>query len=484
MISVDAQPIDGNLAIDAQNQYGNHADYLDVNAIIQHGRIAVDAYEKPAGLQCYIPLFNTISPWWGELALDAGSHVRASVAKRTNPVTGLIESVANNIPRFEKHDNLLALLDEPIGQNLIHYSHELGNAASGGWWADTRLTSVIADGMLAPDGNVVADGLVADVNNNSHHITSALIPGIAQNDKVVLTAFAKPGDEDWVYLRVRFFDIGDAYLGDRGAYFFNVSTGAIGTIGEAGSATVHDYKIEAVANGFYRIGLIVSNNDGNTSKVDGQLYAAPADGFLIFTGDATTVNTWFWEADLMKQDFFSSPVPTSGGTVTRATESGYPLWDLPLGLFNAEGLASVWVRFGWGETDMPQDGTRTNSGIIVTRDNASSLVFVEHDSDFVINASFSSFDGTIWAIREHNFIANTWYKLVIKWSSTTSKMRAGYDSGAGIDWGVEVAFDGSYTLGTSLRLAFGLFGPMWLHKLMIWDYIPTDIEINAHHGSP
>ncbi len=468
MISVDAQPIDGNLAIDAQNQYGNHADYLDVNAIIQHGRISVDAYEKPAGLQCYIPLFNTISPWWGELALDAGSHVRASVATRINPTTGLIESLANNIPRFEKY-TLAALLDEPTGTNLIQYSHELDD----GWWTRTRLTSITVNGMLAPDGNIVADGLVADGGNVAHYINTPAIAGITQNDKVVQTVFVKPGNEDWILIQVAFRTALNAFIG-LGSYYFDIANGVIGATREDANVTIHSYMIQPAANDFYKVGLIVSINDATVDIVRVDLFSAHVNANAVFTGDTTTVNTWVWGADLKKQAYFDSYVPTSGATATRATESGYPLYDLPLGLFNAEGTASVWVRLGGSSVDFGVN----EFGFVTSQDAYKSIIY---STGF---GAIKTRDGLNVGVINLAYSANTWYKLVAKWSSTTLKMQVGYDSGAGIVWGGEVAFDGSYTLGTALRLAYGLYGPIWFHKLMIFDRTATDIEINAHHGSP
>jgi len=476
MISIDAQPIDGNLAIDAENQYGNHADYLDVNAIIQHGRISVDAYEKPAGLQCYIPLFNNISPVWGELALDAGSHVRASVATRQVPDTLVVETLANNLPRFEKRGNLFTLLDEPLGQNLIQYAHELGNVASGAWWLELNLTSVTANGMLAPDGNVVADGLIADANDSVHRILTPKIAGVAQNDKISMTVFGKPGDKGWAVLTFAFYDAGDLYLGESGNFYFDIANGVIGSNATSANVTLHDSTIEVAANGYYRIGMIMSCADAATAKVVSMIGSAHADADEDFPGNATTVNTWLWGADLKKQAYFDSPVATSGATATRATESGYPLYSLPLGLFDAEGLASVWARFGFESADEPN----AYHGIISCADSAISAV----SSRGSLTTEIRTHDGATTASVSLAFSKNTWYKFVVKWSSTTGKMRVGYDSGAGIIWGPEVAFDGSYTLGASLRLAFGLYGPIWFHKLMIFDRTATDIEINAHHGSP
>ncbi len=421
--------------------------------------------------------------WWdlgqgidSDLGGLLGTHVRNSNGLYTNPNTGLITTVGNNIPRFERQDGLLALLDEPEGTNLIHYSHELGNVASGGWWGNTNLTDVSADGMLAPDGNVVADGLIADVNNSEHRIyNTTLIAGIGTDEKVVLTVFAKPGDKDWVRLFFDFYDVGGAFLGDSGAYYFDISTGTIGVKTEVGDTTVHNYLIEEAANGFYRIGIIVSNADGATSKIRIGLKSALANNDDTFPGNTTDVNTWFWGADLKKQAYFDSYVPTSGGTATRATESGYPLWDLPLGLFDAEGTCSVWVRFG----HVRDAADIANRGVVSCRDSGLSFVGFSQLADQAF-----SFDGTTTAWGPPATLPyETWYKLVVKWSSTTLKMRTGIDSGAGIVWGGEVAFDGSYILGANLRLAYGLFGPLWLRDLRLYDRIPSDSEINSM-GSP
>ncbi len=199
-----------------------------------------------------------------------------------------------------------------IGTNLIHYSHQLGNVASGGWWADNLLTSVTANGMLAPDGNVVADGLVGTAANADHRLNTPIISGIAQSDKVALTVFGEIGNKNWVKLRLAFYDIGDVYLNDVVDYYFDISTGTIGSPIEGGNATIHSYMIEEAANGFYRIGIIASNANVNTAKVGAVFYSAHADNDTDFPGDTTTVNTWFWGADLAKQEYFGYHIPTSG----------------------------------------------------------------------------------------------------------------------------------------------------------------------------
>ena len=419
--------------------------------------------------------------WWlleGSIDSDvkrvSGTHIRASNGLYTNPDTGLITTVGNNIPRFERQDGLLALLDEPAGTDLIHFSHELGNVASGGWWNDRRLTSVTADGDTGPDGTAAADGLVADVNNASHQLESAFIAGAGANDKYALTVFAKPGNNDWVYVEILFFDVGDVFLGDNGGYYFNISTGALGTKIEVGNVTVHDYKIESVANGFYRLGVIVSNTDVNTSKIKGYLYSNENDNNLTFIGDTTTVNTWFWEANLMKQAFFSSPVPTSGATATRATESGYPRYTLPTGLFDSQGTLLIWLYHGMAFGDY----SAGDYGIVSLNGNAKSALYLDE------NGNICTFDGTNETTHNVNWPINTWRKYALTWNQATNIVQVGVDTGGGVALTGGV-FDGVYDVaGGILSLNQGLAASRHLRDFRLYPRALTKPEIDIAGGNP
>lgn len=421
-------------------------------------------------------LDDTIDSITGALA---GTFTYAGTNRtRVNPSSGLIETIGADTARFEDVGGYEALLVEPAGTNLIHYSHELGNAVSAGWWHDVELTSVTANGMLAPDGNTVADGLIGTIVDTKHYVYSDLIADVTQNDKVALTIFAKPGDKDWVYMEVVFFDVGGGALGSSGAYYFNISSGTVGAKFEGGDATVHDYIIEEVANGFYRIGIIVSNNHVDTAKVRAYIFSALANNDNTFPGDTTTVNTWLWGADLKEQAYFDSYVATSAGTATRITESGYPLWTLPTNLFDAEGTMIVWVRFGYDYSDL--DSGAANCGILSTADSVITLLFTSTPDVSYFLQSFDGADSTNFATT---FSANTWYKLIVKWGYG-GKFRIGMDTGSGISWGTEQNFDGSYDLGTNLRIGYGLFGPMHIRQLMLFRKALTDTMVNHWTGSP
>ncbi len=83
-----------------------------------------------------------------------GSFTRASAATRVNEA-GLLESVGNNVPRFDYDPVTLAargVLLEGARSNLCLYSEQFNNAA---WSA--AAANVSANAGVAPDGNTTAD---------------------------------------------------------------------------------------------------------------------------------------------------------------------------------------------------------------------------------------------------------------------------------------------------------------------------------------
>ena len=403
----------------------------------------------------YAPLERSIVALAG---LIGESHVRAGNATYRDPDTGLISIASAQTPRFESVGGRRALLIEPGATNLIADSEDFSQ------WTTSNV-SIAAD-VTGPNGTANDATTVTDDDVGAGDYLYLAFNPASDNEKYTASIYVKEGTSADFTVIVR--DTGVPTT--RAEIDFEWSSGSL-TVKSEDTGTG---AVEQVGSTFWWRAIVYVPASVIVEANTHEMWFYPTEN-----GRQAAETTIIWGAQVEEFPVPTSYIPTSGATASRTTESGYPLWTLPTGLFDAQGTCSVWVRFGWGETDMPQDGTRTNSGIIVTRDNASSLVFVEHDSDFTTNASFSSFDGTAWAMKEYNFIANTWYKLVVKWSSTTSKMRAGVDIGAGIVWGVEVAFDGSYTLGASLRLGYSLFGPMWLQDLMLFDRLLTDDEIDA-----
>ena len=384
------------------------------------------------------------------------------VRTRVNPDTGLIEDVAAHTARFELAGGYRALLIEPAGENLCTYSHEFRAAISN--WTNTKC-SITDDATAGPDGNVAADKLVLDATAAVYHYTVLSIAegSFTDNASVTFSFYAKPEELTWVCIKLRNKDNLVNYA------YFNLATGGVGT------ETVDSYGSESAGNGFYRYWITHDIESGATNPLF-YIYLAEADGDITIDGDSTS-GIYIWGAQVEESPVPTSYIATSGGAVTRATESGEPHFTLPTGLFNTKGTAIVWVRFGYVESITPNN---TFSGIVSVSNSTASLL--RNMTTGGGTARFETHHGGGTANINFNWAANIWYKLVVKWSSTTLKMRVGVDSGTGINWGTEQAFDGSYALGTHLRLGYDLFSRMHLRKLYLFKDVLTDAKINDWGG--
>ena len=109
--------------------------------------------------------------------------VRATTATRVNSA-GLIESVANNVPRLDYTDSTCpSLLVEPQRTNLALYSEQFDNAAwqNNGPWITPNTTT-------APDGTLTADTLAASQAQNNWQAINASI-----NTTYTLSLYVKLG---------------------------------------------------------------------------------------------------------------------------------------------------------------------------------------------------------------------------------------------------------------------------------------------------
>ncbi len=410
--------------------------------------------------------------YWWDLGQDIdsalggllGTHARLSDATYTDPVTGLTTTVGNNIPRFESVGGLRAILLEPAGMNVCLRSREFDH----GDWQGGNPPVTTADEIGIDGGANTAYTLTDDDGAAYEFLIQDITIPDDSNTHCVSCFIKKDNDE------TRFPDVQARLNGVAHAVQINTKTGALN---DRLNPRSDAYGIIDRGD-WWQVWLNITNDSSGDTTLSFYCFPAvttiwgvlqlAATGSIII--DAAQVE--------LNKSTPSSFIFTTTAAASRATESGYPLYTLPLGLFDAEGTCSVWVRFGYPAFSPAAD---IYSGIIVTENAHASLLRNKMDDGGVHGVQ--SWDGAFAAARNLNWLANTWYKLVVKWSSTTSKMRVGVDSGAGIVWGTEVAFDGSYTLGASLRLAFGLYGPMWLRDLRLYDIVLTDSMINAL-GSP
>jgi len=167
-------------------------------------------------------------------------------------------------------------LVELVPYNLLQYSEQFNNA----YWT-TNGASVSANAIVSPNGTTTADKIIEDSANSVHHILYPQDTPIGTN---TLSVYAKEGERNWIWL----------YLFDSvaGSLFtwFNVNTGAIGTIQSGLTAS-----IESVGNGWFRCSI--TRTQGNIGN--GGFGVTNANNVLSYTGNGTS-GAYFWGAQLVQ----------------------------------------------------------------------------------------------------------------------------------------------------------------------------------------
>tara|TARA_R110000822_G_scaffold49495_6_gene129728 strand:- start:1369 stop:2640 length:1272 start_codon:yes stop_codon:yes gene_type:complete len=220
-----------------------------------------------------------------------------ATATRVNS-SGLIEGVAADTARFDYNPTTLAckgLLIEESRINRRSYSEQFDNAA----WTKTA-SSISANATTAPDGTTTADKLVEDSTSAQHYVVGQ-VTGIAITTYTV-SFFAKAAGRDWIFLTEGNNITASAW--------FNLSTGAVGTVSGNGSpsATITDY-----GNGWYRCTMTATVIAGTFNV---QLRLGAADTVGTYQGDGTS-GAYIWGAQLEAGAFATSYIPTTTAAVTR-----------------------------------------------------------------------------------------------------------------------------------------------------------------------
>jgi len=218
---------------------------------------------------------------------------------------GVVQDAAINEARFEKE----GLLIEGASTNKCLQSEDLSTT-----WS-TAACAVSANAIDAPDGTTTADGVVSTATDVYHYVDQYITDSATE---VVASVFCKAGDKDWLRILVQLLDSSNNSLLTVIAYV-DAANGTVGTVSN-GSLTL----IEC-ADGWYRCNLICDEYTGGTTvnRVRIALGPASADGDTSFTGDGSTVNTYFWGAQVEEMPFSTSYIPTTTAAVTRAKDVCY-----------------------------------------------------------------------------------------------------------------------------------------------------------------
>lgn len=196
-------------------------------------------------------------------------------------------------------------LQPSSGENLLLFSEQADNA----YWTATR-SAVSADAILAPDNTTTADGLIADATNDTHFLTTTAPESFTVGENYIFSTYVKAGDRN------------NARIAFNGAAFGGAPIGAdfdlvAGTV-QSSDAGISDANITDVGNGWYRVSIKAAAVATDTANLE--RYAK--DATTTFTGDGSTVSSYFWGAQLENVTTETTPggyLTTTASTVTGVT---------------------------------------------------------------------------------------------------------------------------------------------------------------------
>ena len=302
--------------------------------------------------------------------------------------SGVMQTASTNVARLNHLYNgtswvAAGLLVEPAATNLLLRSREFNNAS----WSKTD-TTITADAANGVGGTATMD-LCTEGSAGTALVRQAAT--ITANSTVTFAVDIKRGNHDWVRLDI----VEAAATGNNCIGYFNVATGATGTVSNGGTGTGAAVSVINLGNGVYRCILTGAVNNSATSI---SLRTASA----ASNGSSTRVNNgerYQDRAQLETGSVATSFIETTTATVTRAadvavmTGTNFSNFFNPLeGAFVFEGSAYAPSA---NNAFSVSDGTSNNRMSVNTRASGSfgvvtggSTVASMTTSDSVANTTF------------------------------------------------------------------------------------------------
>jgi len=230
---------------------------------------------------------------WGA-QLDLGN-----TAKTYFPTTN-----RQNVPQLDWEGSTCPYLYmDNTSTNVTTYSEDLSNGA----WVKSN-TLVTSNAILAPNGTITADKLIADTVNTQHSISNSF-GAVSTNQIWTRSVYVKKAEYSNVVLSVGSF----AAYNDWKYVAFNLDTN---TFTGASSATTYGYT--SIGNGWVRIWFTVTVTAASTDSFVIKVSDNPANASQgpSFAGNGTS-GIYVWGMQTENRQYPSSYIPTASASATR-----------------------------------------------------------------------------------------------------------------------------------------------------------------------
>lgn len=257
---------------------------------------------RPLSKQLDVPLYGDASlvdlSFMGSLP-SICTFSRASNAWRFNS-SGVLETVAANVPRFDYDPETLALrglLGEEARTNLVKSS----NATNVGVYGSPTIT---ANAGASPDGSSNAVQVATSVSSSGVYLSTTNAP-LSPSTQYTLSLFIKYISGTQTLL----IGVPNSFTGNTGdkSFTLNLLTKVVSSV----DPSISNIKVVQQANGWLRVSY--TSTTAATATGGGQLmYTAGGTGVFQYYGLQTEQGS-----------FATSPILTSGTALTRAADSLY-----------------------------------------------------------------------------------------------------------------------------------------------------------------
>jgi hypothetical protein len=228
-------------------------------------------------------------------------------------------SAAKYLPRVGHHVyngsawvNEGVLAESESRTNIITGNDDLDNAT---YWTNTSLSVAESTTVIAPDGG--SSYLLTATGNNFSLRSDVSSIAPSSGNYITLSVYVKEGNTRYVALGMG----GNSFVG--GVFDFDTESFVDTDSNNFGSPTITT-TVENVGNGWYRIALTLLNDTGNPSYGMGfyPWNSATTPNPFDLHGSSSSSETLY--VAFPQAEYYatpSSPIPTSGSSVTRAAET-------------------------------------------------------------------------------------------------------------------------------------------------------------------